>query len=515
VTYGLRAHLGSLVLATSAHPSAAHDIVTSGTPADWSRAARVIASFDGRVHCFSLLPDGESAHVVWGLPRQAAVLDVATGVRHGSTLAAETYAVDCPQLSPNGQTLLFTRASHGASPQIMRAKVDGSGAEAITNGAEPLWLPNGEEFVFNVDVRHIGLFSMSTMSYDLLYEEGEQSARRIYKKAVSADGHFIAALFNTNSANRKLELHALPNLAVASAWAVPFAVQGLHFDGRTLMLSDASGASTLERLDWRSGQATRIGSVRGLVVDSALRLQSGDRLLLSKTKRNDVWVHEPGQAPRQLTRDGVNYVASGSKDGHVLVAKDIGHRLVIVRYDPQGRSTQLTSGPEDSVPSFAIDGSTWLYADYQRKALVLCERDRCNDLRQDDLMPTWPVMSPDMRRVAFINAVGAPRLHVVDRDGHNERDLGPAAVECPPVWTGNSSLWAFAGVDNSRRWDEVDIATGKKTGRSKRADNSNADNQSCDPSEDATPESAFFRRARVTATEAWTVAIAPTLSGLD
>jgi serine/threonine protein kinase len=505
------AQAGSAVLPAASLPA----ITIADSPQDWSRVSKTIRRFESRVHCFALLPGGEVARVVSGTPRRAENIDLATGKAIPSSLPAETYQVDCPQLSPKGDQLLFSRLPNGSSPQIVRALGDGTSPVTITNGSEPIWLPDGEEFLFSVDAAHAGVFSLPTMSYTLLPDSRGESKRHLYRKAVSPDGTSIVLVYNGDSVNRVLEMHSLPGLTLTSAWQLPFSIQNAQFHGRGLLLADASGRGTLARLDLQSGEAHRLGYIPGQALDSVVPLPNGDTLALSKVRSSDVWIYGPGKAPRQLTRDGRNYGASASNLGDVLVARQLDdNRFVIFRYDRDGNGTQVTSGPSDCVPSFASDGSTWLYSDYHRKAIVECGPRGCSDIWQDALLPAWPVMAPDMRHIAFVTANGTPRLHVINRDGGRAFDLGSTAVECPPVWTSAASLWGYSGAGTARRWDEIDIATGKKTGRSKLATAFDLDTQTCD-SVSEPPDSPFYRGARIVSHETWEARRSSRFPGLD
>jgi serine/threonine-protein kinase len=487
-------------------PSPTASFRATGTPQDWSRGARTLAQIDGRVHCFSVLPGSEKARIVWGAPRKAEDIDLATGERRDAPLTPETFATSCPQLAPNGEHLLFTAEPHGSSARLMLADADGKNPRPLVAGTDPLWLPNGEEFIFNVDNSHVGAFSLPTMSYNLFNDERGQSKRFFDKKAVSARGDLIAVMsIEDNTTNRVLDMLALPGLDLRASWKLPLSIRDVSFDDATLYLADTGSGGALERFDWRTGVATRAGTTPGQTLRSTARTADGLHVLLSSISKSDVWVYEPGRAPQQLTHDGRNYSSSWSPAHEVLVerALDDDH-FVIVRYDANGKETQVTPGPEDCLPSFSADGTAWLYVNYAHRAIVRCHGSQCAEVTTEPQLPQWPVMSPDSQSIAFVTVYGTPRIHVMDANGGTKHDLGPTAIECPPVWTSNRSLWSFSGAGAEREWAELDVVTGRRTGRTKPAPTFNPDDQTCGW-ESEPPTSPFFRHTRVVSSESWQI----------
>jgi serine/threonine protein kinase len=475
------------------------EISITGTPRDLGSVSRVFATFDRRVHCVMVLSGGETARVVWGKPRTAEDIDLATGNRTPAALPAETYETDCPQLSPLGDSLLYTHLSAGASPQIMRARADGQGATPLINGAAPHWLPNGEEFLYEVDTAHAAIFSLPTMSSTIVPDSRGSATRHLYKETVSARGDLIAIAYN-DVGSRVLDLYTMPDLHLASSWRLPLTIRGVSFDGAALTLTDAGGHGTLDAFDWRAGQARRAASVEGQL-ESFIPAR-GVNVVLSSAKTNDIWLFDTEKKPRQLTHDGRSFAAAWSPTGDVLVSRQISdNRLAIFRYDAAGRERQVTQGPFDTLPSFSADGSTWVYVDYDRRMIVLCDDATCRDVRRGNL-PGWPVIAPDRRHIAFIEQGGTNHLSVVDVDGSNKRDLGPAAFGCAPVWTSPASLWNYTGPESDPRWDEIDVAAGKKTGRSIQAPPADPEAASCSPQSVAN-DSPFFQHARVIPRDHW------------
>ncbi|HVZ72238.1 MAG TPA: protein kinase [Polyangia bacterium] len=496
-------HLTSPVEASSTGVRHAAPVSVAGRPADWSVGSQVIAKIEGRVHCTSMLPGGEAVRVVWGSPRRAEDLDVVGGRRVPSPIAPETYEADCPQLSPSGRQLLYTRVPQGGSPEILRADADGANATVLTHGTSPIWLPNGEEFVFDVDASHVGIFSVPTMSTSLLSSDTGQTRQRLYAKAVSASGDLVAVLYLGDTLNRNLEIYSMPDLGAVASRELPSSVTDIQFDGNELFYGDSFLNGSFVRFDWRTDSATRAGYVPDRSLHSVLATSATGRVLVSRRVQNDVWRFDGDRPPLRLTDDGHDYAASWAPSGDVLIGRHLDDdRYVIDLRHADGRFERLTNGPADCVPSFSRDGSSWVYADYGAKAIVACTGKACVPVRHEAALPSWPRLSPDGAKIAYTAVTGTPHLFVIDRSGENRRDLGAITFECPPVWTSSSSLWGFTGAGKERHWDEIDVASGNRTGRSKPATFFNADSGECGLEREPA-DSPFHERASVVAREDW------------
>jgi hypothetical protein len=245
------------------------------------------------------------------------------------------------------------------------------------------------------------------------------------------------------------------------------------------------------------------------------RLANGDRLLLSRTMRDDVWLFPPGKKPRALTSDGMSFAPTWSSTSGVLFERELPDgKYAIFAANDSGVVEQVTQGPFDGVPSLAAETERWVYADYHRNAIVTCVQHKCSDLFHSNDLLDWPVIAPDGQHVAFIARAGVPHIRVVDARGEANRDFGPTAVECPPIWTSASSLWVFAGAGTRREWSEVDLASGKKTGRIKSATTFNPDERTCGW-ENEPPSSPFYRQVRAVSREDWAVSRRGPLLGLE
>jgi hypothetical protein len=211
----------------------------------------------------------------------------------------------------------------------------------------------------------------------------------------------------------------------------------------------------------------------------------------------DAWVFEPGRAPQQLTRDGRTVAVSASPSGDLLLNQWLPDgRYVVILKDRDGATKLVTPGPSDSLPSFSADGAEWVYSAYDRRAIVRCSGHQCRDVVHEKQMPVWPALSPDHAWIAYITGYGMPRLRLAASYGGDLRDLGPTAMECPPIWTSAERIWAFTGVGSTRSWQELDATSGKATGRSKPVRGFNGETNSCGR-EAEEPGSPFYQRVRV------------------
>ncbi len=516
-TFGLIAVFGHRlwqpVAASSSSTAGAIGAIESvGTPRDWSVGATVLTTFAERVHCFDVLPGGQRARAIWGSPRRAEDIDLETGARSPSSIGTETYQVGCPALSPNGSTLLYPRISTSSSPEIVRARADGTDAVAITSGSEPHWLPNGDEFVFQLDDAHAALFSIPTMRYSLVANTAVEHWRHLHLMATSERGDTLALVYQGHELEQLLEVRSLPDLSLRSSWRLPGTVRGLEYFENELTLSHAAA---LERLDPRTGQSVRLARFSNGAIWAVSRLTNGDHLVLSRSTRQDVWMFPDGGPARALTVDGTSFAPTWSRRGGVLFERELPDgKYVIFALGEDGNAQQMTKGPFDGVPSFADGSDRWVYADYHRKAIVACLKERCSELLRSDELLDWPVMAPDENHVAFVSLAGIPHLRIADAEGKVTRDLGPTATECPPVWTSAASLWIFSGAGGRREWIEFNIDAAKKTGRTKAATAFNVDEARCGW-ENEPPSSPFYQHVRTVTHEDWKASRGRAFATLD
>jgi hypothetical protein len=170
-------------------------------------------------------------------------------------------------------------------------------------------------------------------------------------------------------------------------------------------------------------------------------------------------------------------------------------REIIVLRNQYGAEEQLTNGPSDVTPAFAPDGRALVYSRFRTGEIVECglESHRCRTVHTEKLLAAYPVIDPSGRWIAYLTALGASRVRVISRaTGGPESDLGPAQ-SCGPVWSTSKALWVVASLSPSAKtWAEIDVETGKRTGRTK-AVPSIAEDECSIPLESPTAEAAPAR----------------------
>jgi len=487
--------------AASASPAGIPRLASTGQSADWTKAASVIASVRGRVHCFSLVGPNV-VQLIWGNPRKAEEIDLDSGVRRPSSLIGEAYSVGCPDLSPDRRELLFTATTPAGGSEIRHStNADGKDPKSVTPGAEPLWLRSGEEFVYTMDFTHAAVFSLPTMKLRLLADPGLGSLHSILAKAASHTTDSVAVMFYVNDIQWGLAVYEGTGLSQRAAFAIPGA-RSLRFapHGDRLFVSPLDEPSPLAVLDWTTGTYKNVGAYADMdLVDAVVSGQKA--AILGRRRSKDVWSYE-GSSARRLTNDGNNDAAALSSKGDLLVAKAGAGSIENIWYRaPEGALHKVTNGQFDTAPDFSPDGNSWIYVDYPRSTIMICATtsNQCRPLRRDDILPAWPRFSPDGSKVAYVRYGAAPQLMVFSVSGSGEWPMGNVHWQCPPVWGTSLKLWAFEGSAAGYAWVEKEVETGLRTGRRVHVTDKQSalnDELDCWP-KDVDGTSPFFRKVRV------------------
>jgi serine/threonine protein kinase len=481
--------------------SAVVQLEAQGEPADWSSSARIATEVSGEVHCFSVR-DAKTAFIVWGVPRRAEEVDLASGRRRSSQLAPETFRIGCPEFSPNGKALLYTAQSQAGAPEI-RLSQDGRSPTTVTSGSDPRWLGGNEEFLYDVDSSHAGVFSLPTMSFTLLGDATFGRRHMILSNAASRNGEVVALLLGNDSSEYGIAVYDARPFETARVFSIPVKYQ-IQFEPETdaVLVSHhtADGTSVLAELDWRADKLWNVGKYSGFDLAWAAFPgdRAGDKVLVARHSSSDVWLIGRDRRER-LTNDGEDYSADVSPTGDLLVSRR-GHdgRLAIWWKGHDGREKKLTSGPRDVGPAFSRDGRFWTYSDYATRTVMLCSTatEECRVVHQDEFLPVWPKLSPDGTSIAYVTQLNASKVIVISASDGRLRNSWDGFWQCSPVWSSSTTLLYLEAANGEYFWSERKVSTGEKTGRRipAPAENMALGEIQCGS---ASPESPLFQSMRI------------------
>jgi hypothetical protein len=483
-------------------------LTPTGTPIDWAPGSRLVTSLPDHVDCIAMV-DERTVRVVWGTPRRAEDVDIVSGARRPSPWLPQTYRAGCPALSPRGDRLLFTStAANGTTEILLSSATDGSDAKVVTAGLEPLWLRNGEEFVYSIDPYHASVFSLRTMSFALLPDPKLGGRQLLSYKAASQTTDVVALAFVSDKGRRVIGVYEGAPLSLRATFTLA-AGQDISFDGRgdeLLVSYDLSpSTSALSALDWRAGTLAHLGRYGSGDILRAFSASGNSTLVLARSRAKDAWLRD-GARSRKLTRDGQNFSVSMFPNGDLLLGKaDPDGGVSIWRQDHDGTLARITAGPLDLEPDVSADGSRWIYFDGARQLLMLCvgrSATSCSVVRKEETLSTWPRFSPDGNKIAYVTMTGSQRVSLLSLSDGVVKRLGAAFAQCPPLWSSPTKLWTFEGSAKRYFWIEREVETGKATGReidmgeSLNDANQDPDERRCWPADDV-KGATFFPKLRI------------------
>jgi hypothetical protein len=448
-------------------------VALEGTAADWSRTSRLLGTFDQRIDSVTTLPGGGAVRVVWGEPRRAEDVALATGERTPAVLPSTPPNAGPAVTSPDGKALAFEGYEPGGRPFVF---LSGAGPEARpvpvaaaadpSLASEPRWLAGGRAFAFDADVRNVGVFSLDTNRATILPTLDPRPAFTTFKAAVH-DRVLVARI--TESLTSQITVFSWPAMAVVSRFDLPaFAVEWQSDDGRRLfgIAVENTDAAVVVSLDTEARRAHRLGALPGQNLRMLAR--AGRELVFSTFQfGGDVWVDDE-RGGRFIARDvHAREIARGG--GHILVSVRRGGVQRIVELDEEGRRRGfLTDGPIDDSPSVLPGGRAWTYVRRGGDApgFYRCEFGGGCKRLFSTIMP-YATVSPDGTRVAYIDpAPQGPRARLVGIDGEGGRDIGDGSSYCAPVWSSRRTVWISRRTDGSPEWIEVDVdGPARPTGR--------------------------------------------------
>lgn len=438
-----------------------------GTPSDWTKTSSALASVKGQLHCLDWIDDGKKVRYIFGNPRVAMEVDLASGTSKRSPLSPHLFAVGCPQQSSKGDVLFERFGSNGANEILLASPLSGE-ERFVTQGAAPIWLPGGTEFAFNLDARHVAVFSLPIVSANVLADRIPvgMSSGYLLDKAVSEDGRKLAIRYMDDSFTKYTVVHELPSLEISDQLTFPTPAKDVAFtrDGQKLLFTyEENGGATLSSITLGGSSADRISFLSSRYLRNP-RPYRGLVVFEARDERSDVWLYREGNPIKRLTDNGRSYNPDFSEQGDLIAElRQLDGRRTIQLYPASGTPKALTAGPDDLMPSFLPGGRGWVYVNARRRAIVRCSDGSCLSTTIGNGLPMFPRSSPDGKEIAFVTASSMSRLMLAGEQGQ-VRDLGPARSDCPPLWASSDRLWVLQGSKSDPQWAEISLRTGSPTG---------------------------------------------------
>jgi serine/threonine protein kinase len=475
VTLGLV--LGGHRLRARAASSANRDpllIVPTGEPEDWTDKSRVLAEVPEKIRCTSLLPDHRTIRFVWGSPPHAEDVDTHTGQRRPSPLVPAAYAEGCPDVSPDGQRIVY--AGHTPDNRafaFVSTHADGSHGVPMVPTAEPTmksdptWMSDGQSFSYDADVNNMAVFSLITNRSLILPHTsptlGTSSFRYVLNKQI---------LTTTSGEPFGTEVvgWSWPSLNEERRFHFPGIIYELRSrDERTYycLATSRSDSARIVEIDSIAKTARNIGAIRGQGVTRPSFVEDGLAFL-------------SGQVSTRVTvRDSRGIWSPVSSDQFVWEARSCGPDIVasvernnsstLVRLNRQGRVLKnMTTGPHDFSPNCSADGESLFYLSFDAAAfngaIKRCGSGGCRTLLEGG--GSGLAISPDDERLAFLY-LGNKGVVVrwMSTEGGEVHDVAETETACAPEWSSNRTLWISRRRGQRPVWTEVDADTGKPTGK--------------------------------------------------
>jgi serine/threonine protein kinase len=446
-------------------------IVPKGEPEDWSTKARVLAEVEGRIRCLVALPGGRVVRFLWGRPGQAQDLDLATGRSTASPIVSSAYAEGCPDLSADGQRLLFQgHIPDGRAFAYVSKRPDGADAVPVVQTAEPSmssepqWMANGNEFSYDVDARHFGIFSTVTNRTTVIPDLDPDLTFTIFRSTAPSGLVHASVLIGQGT---EITLFEWPTLAKAARFRVPDWALDVRVMGRdAYAYSTTSPNSALIEVV----PSHQIARAHGKVPEQLIRYQTpvpSGLVFVSIAKRPELKVRGPSGSFGRVQSDGENVLAAPC--GRDIVAERWeASRKVIVKLNIAGATIgRITGGPDDESPVCSRDGATVFYIEKKDRWVIRrCDRTACRDLFK--VAALGIALSPDDKRLAFIEAGDrGASVRWASTDGGPVRNVCVAETMCDPVWSSPRTLWVSRKREGKASWAEVDTDTGLDTGRTR------------------------------------------------
>jgi tRNA A-37 threonylcarbamoyl transferase component Bud32 len=468
--------LGARLRAPDVRPPASANeaplIVPTGEAVDWTDISTVLVQVPDRIQCTRLLPDQRTIRFLWGTPPRAEDVDIVTAKRSPSSLVPAAYAEGCPDLSPDGKRSVYQgHAKDGRPFAFLSEHPDGRDATPIVPTAEPsmdsepTWLADGQTFSFDVDAKHMGVFSLRTGRMTVLPDVTAKPSVTSFR-SVSPDGVLLSTVYE-DGATQFSEI-SVPALTERARFRVRSAGLDLHSAGSFLYYTGVSVTAfgELARLNVATREAHWLGRLREQTIRYS-KVAGGGLTFVGRHTATSIAVKRPdGTAFNWSIGVGVLSAARCGED--LVLAVEHGDRVVIERFSSDGRFlSALSTGPADVSAACSPDGKVLFFVrELVNPGVVRCDSAGCRTIIDHERLSL--VASPDGRRLAVVTTTDkrGPIVEITDADGGRRHDLVETETGCGPGWTSNDTLWVSRRHGARIVWTEVDVDSGTETGRS-------------------------------------------------
>jgi len=446
-------------------------IVPTGEPADWSRASAVLAEAPDRIHCARLLPDRRTIRVVWGTPMRAEDGDTLTRARAASPLVPAAYAEGCPDLSADGNRLVYQgHARDGRAFAFVSQFPDGRDGVPVVPTAEPsmasepTWLADAQTFSFDVDAKHMGVFSTAAGRMNVLPDVNTRPFVTIFRYVIG-NRVFLGTMFD--KFETEIVSIAVPLLNEEERFRIPHLVLDLRQEGQRMYFAfhDKGRGADIVELDPEARAARSIGHIRDQMLRYPMMTSQGLGFI-SVRLTSDLWVRKPGGTFVNLTRNG--HVRDANRCGRDLViSREFEpERTVIERIDASGKFIErLSDGPADWSPACSADGKVWYFRPHlPQPSIKRCDRDGCREIFSGFAIGLSA--SPDGRRLAFVTMdTRGSTVRWMPADGGELHEVGETETGCPVGWASADTIWVSRRRGRQIVWTEVAADSGRETGK--------------------------------------------------
>jgi serine/threonine protein kinase len=443
----------------------------TGEAADWSSSKVLLKDW---TDCLEAVPPERRILRASVIGQRSIDIDVETGVVSPSPTAPETYRDGCPRVSPDGKSMLFSRAIAGTKIpnrfQIMLSRrADGREAVPIAAGALGRWLPSGDEFLMRIEGSRLAVGNL----------RGERSPlSRLPQETMTATaasndlGDRLAVALNGNAELSRIDIYSYPQFVRLDSVLVDgvLGIAEVSFDHvRNSFLfgvRDRPGLLPVELT--AEGRLVRIGRMPGGDILRTTRTKRGLAFFSTATRRNKVILAGPDHVERVVATDAV--WARASTKGDVIftaVGNDDSRRIALKR---AGDATirMVTEGPADEGAHISRDGKQVVYIRTRTGEFVHCGTDGtaltgCNVVQVDPeaSLIHHLQLSPDGDEVAYVSGRNEHKVRVIRLGDHRMREVLSTSIECPIRWSSPSGLWIRTTADAP--WTEIDSVSGAPT----------------------------------------------------